>query len=281
MGLWDAILQGIIQGLTEFLPVSSSGHLSLYQHFTGQSGEAAGLFSILLHLGTLVAVCVAFWDTIWGMIVEFFRMIGDIFTGKFTFKTDNPSRRMIFMLIVALLPLLVFFFLRDWYTSLASDNDILVEGICFLATAGLLYLADHLTPGRKDASNMRVRDALLVGTMQGIAPLPGLSRSGSTISSGIFAGLNREFAVSFSFILGIPAVLGANIFEVKDALEAGAQMELLPMLVGMIVAAVVGFLAIKLVRWLARSGNFKVFTWYTLILGTATVVIGIIEKFVG
>ena len=281
MGLWDAILQGIIQGLTEFLPVSSSGHLSLYQHFTGQSGEAAGLFSILLHLGTLVAGCVAFWDTIWGMIVEFFRMIGDIFTGKFTFKTDNPSRRMIFMLIVALLPLLVFFFLRDWYTSLASDNDILVEGICFLATAGLLYLADHLTPGRKDASNMRVRDALLVGTMQGIAPLPGLSRSGSTISSGIFAGLNREFAVSFSFILGIPAVLGANIFEVKDALEAGAQMELLPMLVGMIVAAVVGFLAIKLVRWLARSGNFKVFTWYTLILGTATVVIGIIEKFVG
>ena len=281
MGLWDAILQGIIQGLTEFLPVSSSGHLSLYQHFTGQSGEAAGLLSILLHLGTLVAVCVAFWDTIWGMIVEFFRMIGDIFTGKFTFKTDNPSRRMIFMLIVALLPLLVFFFLRDWYTSLASDNDILVEGICFLATAGLLYLADHLTPGRKDASNMRVRDALLVGTMQGIAPLPGLSRSGSTISSGIFAGLNREFAVSFSFILGIPAVLGANIFEVKYALEAGAQMELLPMLVGMIVAAVVGFLAIKLVRWLARSGNFKVFTWYTLILGTATVVIGIIEKFVG
>ena len=281
MGLWDAILQGIIQGLTEFLPVSSSGHLSLYQHFTGQSGEAAGLFSILLHLGTLVAVCVAFWDTIWGMIVEFFRMIGDIITGKFTFKTDNPSRRMIFMLIVALLPLLVFFFLRDWYTSLASDNDILVEGICFLATAGLLYLADHLTPGRKDASNMRVRDALLVGTMQGIAPLPGLSRSGSTISSGIFAGLNREFAVSFSFILGIPAVLGANIFEVKDALEAGAQMDILPMLVGMIVAAVVGFLAIKLVRWLARSGNFKVFTWYTLILGTATVVIGIMEKFVG
>ena len=270
MGLWDAILQGIIQGLTEFLPVSSSGHLSLYQHFTGQSGEAAGLFSILLHLGTLVAVCVAFWDTIWGMIVEFFRMIGDIFTGKFTFKTDNPSRRMIFMLIVALLPLLVFFFLRDWYTSLASDNDILVEGICFLATAGLLYLADHLTPGRKDASNMRVRDALLVGTMQGIAPLPGLSRSGSTISSGIFAGLNREFAVSFSFILGIPAVLGANIFEVKDALEAGAQMELLPMLVGMIVAAVVGFLAIKLVRWHAPSGHFNVFNGYTHIFGSPT-----------
>lgn len=281
MSLWDAILQGIIQGLTEFLPVSSSGHLSLYQHFTGQSGEAAGLFSILLHLGTLVAVCIAFWDTIWGMVVEFFRMIGDIFTGKFTFKTTDPNRRMIFMLVVALLPLLVFFFLRDWYTSLASDNDIIVEGICFLATAGLLYLADHLTPGRKDASNMRARDAVLVGVMQGIAPLPGLSRSGSTISAGIFAGLGREFAVAFSFILGIPAVLGANIFEVKDALEAEIEMELLPMLVGMVVAAVVGFFAIKLVRWLARSGNFKVFTWYTAVLGVATVTMGIIEKFAG
>ena len=280
MSLWDAILQGIIQGLTEFLPVSSSGHLSLYQHFTGQSGEAAGLFSILLHLGTLVAVCIAFWDTIWGMVVEFFRMIGDLLKGKFTFRTTNPNRRMIFMMIVALAPLLVFFFLRDWYTSLSADNDIIVEGLCFLATAGLLYMADHLVPGKKTASNMRLRDALLVGTMHGFVPLLGLSRSGSTISAGIFAGLTREFAVSFSFILGIPAVLGANIFEVKDALEAGVEMQLLPMLIGMVVAAVVGFLAIKLVRWLARSGNFKVFTWYTAILGAATVIIGVVEKFI-
>jgi len=219
MSLWDAILQGIIQGLTEFLPVSSSGHLSLYQHFTGQSGEAAGLFSILLHLGTLAAVCIAFWDTIWGMIVEFFRMIGDIFKGKFTFRTTDPNRRMIFMIVVALLPLLVFFFLRDWYTSLATDDDILVEGLCFLGTAGLLYVADHLVPGKKTASNMRVRDALLVGTMQGIAPLPGLSRSGSTISAGIFAGLNREFAVAFSFILGIPA--GGKYFRSEGRFGAG------------------------------------------------------------
>ena len=147
MSFWNAILQGIIQGLTEFLPVSSSGHLSLYQHFTGQSGEAAGLFSILLHLGTLAAVCIAFWDTIWGMIVEFFRMIGDVLKGKFTFHTTDPNRRMIFMIVVALVPLLVFFFLRDWYTSLSTDNDIIVEGLCFLATAGLLYLADHGAEG--------------------------------------------------------------------------------------------------------------------------------------
>ena len=137
--------------------------------------------------------------------MEFFRIIGDLWKGKFTFRTTNPNRRMIFMMIVALAPLLVFFFLRDWYTSLSADNDIIVEGLCFLATAGLLYMADHLVPGKKTASNMRVSDALLVGTMHGIAPLPGLSRSGSTISAGIFAGLTREFAVSFSFILGIDA----------------------------------------------------------------------------
>lgn len=172
MSLWDAILQGIIQGLTEFLPVSSSGHLSLYQHFTGQSGEAAGLIFHPAASGHAGGGLHCFLGYHLGMIVEFFRMIGDIFKGKFTFRTTDPNRRMIFMIVVALLPLLVFFFLRDWYTSLATDDDILVEGLCFLGTAGLLYMADHLVPGKKTASNMRVRDALLVGTMQGIAPLP-------------------------------------------------------------------------------------------------------------
>lgn len=278
MNFLNAILQGIIQGLTEFLPVSSSGHLSLFQHFTGQSGEASGLFSILLHLGTLVAVCIAFWGTIWKMLLAFFGMIADLFKGKFSFKTQDPDRRMVFMVIVGLLPLLVFFFVRDFYTSLATDNDIIVEGFCFLLTAALLFMADHLVPGKKTAGSMRTRDALLVGTMQGIAPLPGLSRSGSTISAGIFAGLDREFAVAYSFILGIPAVLGANVFEVKDALQAGLDISVPAALVGMAIAAVVGFFAIKLVRKLAKSGNFKVFTWYTAILGAITVAIGIYEK---
>ena len=276
----QAFILGLIQGLAEFLPISSSGHLTLGQMFFNLNDVPMTL-DILLHLGTLLAVLIAFWDTIRQLIVEAFRMIGDIFTGKFTLKTNDPQRRMIFMLFVALLPLLVFFFIKDWYTSLAADNDIIVEGVCFLITAGLLYLADHLTPGHRTAKNMRYRDALLIGTLQGIAPLPGVSRSGSTISAGIFAGLDREFAVAFSFILGVPAVLGANIFEVKDAVEAGLQMDLLPALIGMAVACVVGIASIMMVRKLARSGNFKLFTWYTAILGTVTVVIGIAEKFIG
>ncbi len=279
MSYWEAIVQGIIQGLTEFLPVSSSGHLSVYQHLFGKSGEVSGLFSILLHLGTLAAVIVAFWPTVKKLVVTFFLMLGDVFRGRFSFHTSDPYRRMIFMLVVALLPLLVFFPFRNWYTSLAADDDIVVEGVCFLATSGLLYMSDHIPAGKKNAASMRVRDAVLIGTMQGIAPLPGLSRSGSTISAGIFAGLTREFAVSFSFILGMPAVLGANIFEIKDAVQEGIQLEWAPMFIGMATAAVVGFFAICLVRRLAHSGSFKFFTWYTFLLGIAVVTVGVAEKF--
>ena len=125
--LTSAIL-GVVQGVAEFLPISSSGHLTLFQHFLGMP-EPDNLFNILLHFATLLAVCVYYFQDIVEMIVEFFRMIGDIFKGKFTFRTTDPNRRMIFMIVVALLPLLVFFFLRDWYTSLATDDDIMVEGL--------------------------------------------------------------------------------------------------------------------------------------------------------
>lgn len=145
--------------------------------------------------------------------------------GKFTFRTTNPNRRMIFMMIVALAPLLVFFFLRDWYTSLSADNDIIVEGLCFLATAAFCIWRTIWFPVKKRRP-ICGEGCAFGRNHAGIAPLPGLSRSGSTISAGIFAGLTREFAVSFSFILGIPAVLGANIFEVKDALEAGVERQL-------------------------------------------------------
>ena len=132
MTIFDAILQGIIQGLTEFLPVSSSGHLSLVQHFTGQGGEVGGSFSIMLHFGTLVAVMIAFWPTIRDLILEAFRMIGDLFRGKLRFKTDNPRRRMIWMLLLALVPLFAVLPLKDFYSSLAEDDSIIAEGICFL-----------------------------------------------------------------------------------------------------------------------------------------------------
>lgn len=281
MTIFDAIFQGIVQGLTEFLPVSSSGHLSLVQHFTGQSGETGAMFSILLHFGTLVAVFIAFFPTIWELIVEFCRMVGDIFTGRFSLKDPSPQRRMIFMLVLALLPLGAAFFIKDFYASFSEDGDIIVEGVCFLITSGLLFLSDRTRKGEKDAAGMLPADALAVGVAQALAPMPGISRSGSTISTGLLMGLSREYAVAFSFILGIPAVLGANIFEIGDALSEGIAVSPLVLFVGMAVSAVVGFFAIKMVKWLVKENQFKIFAWYTLALGALTVGVGVYELISG
>ena len=132
MTILESILQAIIQGFTEFLPVSSSGHLSLFQHFFGLNGEGALLMPIVLHLGTLLAVFIAFYKTIGALIVEFISMIKDIFTGKFKWKTMNQNRRMIMMIIISILPLFIFYIFKDLFPSLSEDTDIIVEGFAFL-----------------------------------------------------------------------------------------------------------------------------------------------------
>lgn len=284
MSVFEALIQGIVQGLSEFLPISSSGHLSLLQYFFGISGEAAASYSILLHFGTLVAVFAAFYKTIWKLILEFFSMVRDIFTKKFSIKNASPERRMVLLIIVAEIPLLFFYFLSDFYTGLSADTDIVVEGFCFLLTSALLFISDRVVKGKKTAADMSFKDALIVGTVQGIAPLPGLSRSGSTISTGLMCGLTREYAVSFSFIMGIPPVLMANLLEIKDLLGAdGAVAPLEPMqsIVGIVAAAVVGFASIKMVNFLVKNDKFTIFAWYTLILGVLTVVLGIIGLIIG
>lgn len=282
MTIFDAVLQGIIQGLTEFLPVSSSGHLSLIQHFTGQSGEAGGSFSIMLHFGTLIAVFIAFWPTIRELILEAFAMLADLFRGKLRFWTDNPRRRMIWMLLLALIPLVLVLPIKDFYSSLSEDNSIIAEGICFLITAFLLLLSDKVVKGKKGPLEMKPRDAAAIGIAQAIAPLPGISRSGSTICTGLLTGLSREYAVAFSFILGIPAVLGANLLEIKDVLEGTAPTFPLPVLLtGMAVSAIVGLLAIWMVKVLVNRDRFKYFGYYTALLGIVTLGIGIFEQVSG
>ena len=282
MSILDAVIQAIIQGLTEFLPVSSSGHLSLFQHFTGQSGEGALLFSAILHLGTLVAVFIAFRDTIWALIKEFFVMLKDIFTGKFKWSTMNGERRMIIMLVISLAMLIPFYIFKDFFTGIAEDSDILVEGVCFLYTSLILYLSDRQVKKHyKEPKDITVKDAVVVGAFQGVALLPGVSRSGSTIAGGLFSGFSRELAIRYSFILGIPAILGGCLLEVKDAFETGFELEVVPFVVGFIVAGVVGICAIKMASWLMKSDKFKIFAYYTLALGIVVTAIGIFEKIVG
>ena len=281
MTIISAIFQGILQGLTEFLPVSSSGHLSLWQYFTGVNSETSVSFSVMLHLGTLLAVIIAFWPTVRQLLREFFLLFADLFRGRLFRQSPTPYRRMLYLLILSCVPLLLVLPLQDFLTSVSADNDILVEGICFLITSALLFLADRAPRGRLDASSMKGKHALAIGAAQLVATLPGISRSGSTISVGQMCGLERSYAVSYSFILGLPAVLAAGILDLHDAAAGGVDIEWGTALLGMAAALIFGLLAIRLVNYLVKSNKFRIFAVYTLILGSATVILGIVEKVTG
>ena len=281
MSILSAILQGILQGLTEFLPVSSSGHLSLYQYFTGINSESSVTFSGMRHLGTLLAVIIAFWPTVWQLLKEFFLLFADLFRGRLFKQKATPYRRMLYLLILSCVPLLLVLPLQDLITSVSADNDILVEGICFLITSALLFLADRAPRGHRDASTMKGKHALAIGVAQLFATLPGISRSGSTISVGQLCGLERSYAVSYSFILGLPAVLAAGILDLHDAATAGIGIEWGTALIGMAAALIFGLLAIRLVNYLIKSDKFRIFAIYTLVLGSVVVILGIVEKLTG
>ena len=281
MTIISAIFQGILQGLTEFLPVSSSGHLSLWQYFTGVNSETSVSFSVMLHLGTLLAVIIAFWPTVRQLLREFFLLFADLFRGRLFRQSPTPYRRMLYLLILSCVPLLLVLPLQDFLTSVSADNDILVEGICFLITSTLLFLADRAPRGRLEASTMKGKHALAIGAAQLFATLPGISRSGSTISVGQMCGLERSYAVSYSFILGLPAVLAAGILDLHDAAAGGVDIEWGTALLGMAAALIFGLLAIRLVNYLVKSNTFRIFAVYTLVLGSATVILGIVEKVTG
>ena len=276
----SAAIQGVIQGLTEFLPVSSSGHLSVARHFMNVS-EGGITLSIVLHLGTLLAVFIMFRKRIWGMIKEFFLSIRDIFTGRFKWSQMNDDRRMMVMVILATLILVPFALIKDWFTSVQEDSDIIFEGCAFIFTAIVLILSDACVKGAKTGKDIKIKDMLTVGFAQVIALFPGVSRSGSTVSAGLFCGLARDTAVAFSFILGIPAILGSAVLEAKDVIGSGVELDIVPLAVGAVVAAGVGLLAIKLVQVIIRHDKFKIFGIYTLILGIACIGVGIYENVTG
>ncbi|MBQ8967560.1 undecaprenyl-diphosphate phosphatase [Ruminococcus sp.] len=281
MTLFDAIFQAILQGLTEFLPVSSSGHLSLYQHFTGNNGEGALMFSAVLHLGTLVAVFIAFRRDIWALIKELGNMIKDIFGRRFTLKDMNPERRMIVMIILSCFCLAPFALFKDWFESVGEDGSIFAEGLCFLYTSAILFMSDKCSKGSKTAGDITAKDSVTVGLFQGVALLPGVSRSGSTISAGLFSGFSRETSVKYSFILGIPVIFLSCILEVAKAVKSNIHVGAANCIVGFIVAAAVGVLAIKLVNWLVKTDRFKVFAIYAFVLGCAVLVVSFIEFCMG
>lgn len=271
----QSVILGLVQGLTEFLPVSSSGHLAIFKHIFGESFFTSGItFDIMLHIGTLLAVFAVYYKDIWELIREFFAFIGDVFRGKFEIKT--PYRRMLLMLIVASVPAAVFGILIKDFIETISGDRLWVVGICLFITAALLYISDKVVTRGKDAKDLTVGNSLVIGVFQAFAIFPGISRSGSTIVGGLFEGFKREFAVKFSFLLSIPAILGAALIDFKDALEVGFDIAPLPAVLGVIVAAVSGFWAIKVLLKVVKNGKFKYFAYYCTFAGVAALVISLI-----
>ena len=273
MSYLTAVLLGLVQGVTEFLPVSSSGHLAIAEQLLNLQGASnvPEFFDVLLHLGTLVAVFIAYWDEIYDMIVEFFAGVGDL-VHHTTPRVVPPARRMILLVIVGTLPLFVMVPFRRFFTGL-GDNMYFIGG-ALLFTGVLLFVSDRVRRGGKTEKTARLSDALVVGIGQAIALCPGVSRSGMTITTGCFVGFERKFAVRFSFLLSIPAVLGANILSIKDAAAAGINGAEVPMyLVGVAVAAVTGYLCIRLLRFIAEKGRFGAFAYYCWAVGVLTLVL--------
>jgi undecaprenyl-diphosphatase len=248
------LLLAVVQGVAEFLPISSSGHLIVLGHWLGGSDGALPDLSdvnIVLHLGTLGSIVVFYWQRIWKLLTDDRRVIGLMFVGTL------PA-------VVVGLPLKLMF--EDVLES------PLVAGLLFPVTGLALLGSTRLPHGEIDYRQMSWRDALFIGCCQAVAILPGLSRSGSTIVAGLFRGLNRSSAATFSFLLAIPAILGAGVLEGIDQLhDGGPQTPVSFLLMGTAISFVVGLGSLWLLnRWL-QSGRIQIFAWYCIALGVVVV----------
>ena len=277
MTFLSSFLLGLVQGIAEFLPISSSGHLAIAQNLLGMSdaGTVPEFFDVLLHLGTLVAVFVAYWADIKDMVLEFFRGAGDLIHHS-TPNPVPPARRLILLIILGTLPLFVVLPVKDAVQGLS--NSMAFIGAALIVTGVLLFVSDRVKKGRKNERTATWLDVLIVGIGQAIATMPGISRSGMTITTSCFVGFERKFAVRFSFLLSIPAVLGANILSLADAAKAGINWAEVPVyLVGVVTAAVVGYLCIRLLRFIADRGKFGAFAYYCWAVGVLTLVLNVIK----
>jgi undecaprenyl-diphosphatase len=273
-----AIALGVLQGLTEFLPVSSSGHLRLLEALFGVE-DPQTFFDILLHLGSLVAVFIVFRAVFWRMITATGRVLRRP-TRLAEGLAAEPDARLVLLAAVATVPTgLIGVLLGDVMEGLAGD--IWVVGVALLVTAAILVLLGRLTahraasgqPGRS-LGELRLTDALLVGTVQGLAVFRGISRSGSTITAGLAVGLDREASAALSFVLSVPAILGALVMKFDAAALQTGQVAIFA--AGALASAVVGTLALLLLLRMLRAGRLHHFAWYCLALGLAAIVYGLL-----
>lgn len=247
MTVIQAFILGIVQGLTEFLPVSSSGHLVFFQKLLNVQGNVVS-FDVAVHLATLIAVFVVFWKDIVDIL-------------------KKPFGKMTWLIVVGTIPAVLFGVgFKGLINRLFESGATL--GFEFILTGVVLWYAESKKSGRKGLESTTYADALVIGAAQAVAILPAVSRSGFTISGALFRGLNREFAARFSFLLSIPAILGAAVLDLKDVMDAGTGLGIgnLPLIVGMLAAGISGYFAIRFMLRILQRGSMKVFSYYVFAL---------------
>ncbi|MHB8172783.1 MAG: undecaprenyl-diphosphate phosphatase [Thermincolia bacterium] len=259
MTILEGIILGIIQGATEFLPISSSGHLVLFQKLFGLK-EGNLTFGTMVHFGTLVAVVAMFWKDIVHMI-------------------KRPFDRLTLLIVVGTVPtVIIALVFKDFFEYLFESGSSI--GIEFIVTGIIIWFAENMGRGHKKMDQVSYGDAILIGILQGVAILPAISRSGLTIAGALFRGIERETAARFSFLLSVPAILGAVVLDGKNIAEQGlGQISLAPLLIGTLVSAIAGYLAIKTMIAIIQRGSMKIFSWYVWILGGGIIIAQLLGKF--
>ncbi|MBF0203659.1 MAG: undecaprenyl-diphosphate phosphatase [Desulfamplus sp.] len=285
METYQAVILGILQGLTEFLPVSSSGHLALTQHLFGITTPTL-FFDICLHIGTLIAVVIVFFDSIKAMVLSIINLLHSLI--KFNLDNvqkqiqNNTDIRLAFLIIVGSIPTaLLGFFIKQYVVNLFGSINfvgtmLIITGTFLWFTRGFNNKTEADMKAGGDIMNFGYGQALFIGLCQGIAVLPGISRSGATIASGLFVGINRETAAKFSFLLSIPAILGAEALGLKDFMNGHAGSIDISILYGTIMAFVTGYIALKALLKIVKTGKLHLFAPYCWILGVIAVIGGVL-----
>jgi undecaprenyl-diphosphatase len=266
MDIIQAIVLGIVQGATEFIPVSSSGHLVLVPWLLGWPSPGL-VFDTVVHWGTLIAVLAYFWRDWWALIIAWLR-------GLFRWDWRDPNARLLWFIMLGTVPAAAIGFLFEGFFEALFGRP---EWVSFflLVTAGLLVVAEHLGKRTRDLGGMRPPDSLVIGLGQAAAIAPGISRSGATIAVGVLRGLERPAAARFSFLLSTPIILGAGMFKLVDLLEAPDAMAQVPALVtGFLAAAVAGYLCIWLLLRYLQRGRLYPFALYCVWVGVSCLIVG-------
>lgn len=265
MDILQGIIIGIVQGLTEFLPISSSAHLIFIHNILGVGSSLA--FDTFLHMGSLIAVLFFFRKDVYEMIRAWILSVGDIAQGRFLegFKKD-PYKRLAWYVILGTIPVGIVGILFESQVEALFAGALYVPAFFLFVTGTILYLSQRMNSGKVDFNNMSAKESLFMGLGQACAIMPGLSRSGTTIAAGLTIGLNKEFAAKFSFILSIPAILGATVVQLGD-IGSALDTNILPVALGFIAAAVSGYIAIKWVLDLIQNKSLDIFAYYCWAIG--------------